>query len=329
MENSKLVLVTGGSGFVALHCIRELLEKGYRVRTTLRTIERKEEVLNSISNSGIEIENRLSFIQTDLLKDDNWEVAARDCAYVLHVASPMIGNPKDESEIIRPAVEGTLRVLNAACKAGVSRVVLTSNFGAVGYSHTDPDTIITENEWTNVDQPGLPAYHRSKILAERAAWDFVKNNDTAPELAVINPVFILGPSLGPDFSGSFTVLEHLLSGAMKPDPALNFNIVDVRDVADLHVRAMENPAAAGERFLALAGGYISALQIAELLQFKFPGIAKMILPAEQGSDALVKKVIRNVSNQKAKAVLGWQPVATNEEAIIASVESMITFGKIA
>ncbi len=342
MQNKETVLVTGGTGFVGLHAILQLLQKGYNVKTTVRDLNRKSEVLEALKD--IATPDNLQFIKADLTKDDNWEQATANCTYVLHVASPMTAHtPKDENEIIRPAVDGTLRVLKAAKKAGVKRVVITSNFGAVGYSHKDPNTVITEQEWTNPNQKGLPLYHRSKVLAERAAWDFMRDEGGDMELTVMNPVFILGPSLGPDLSGSFHMLELLLNGSMKAVPNINFNIIDVRDVADLHIRAMINPDAKGQRFIGMAGGTLSLPQMAALLKQKLPAISQKVstrtLPdwviriaalfnAQAKAAASMLGVIRNVSNEKAKRILHWQPIASNEEAVIAAADSMIKFGKL-
>ena len=343
MENTETVLVTGGSGFVGLHAIHQLLQKGYKVKTTVRDLKRKSEVLEAIKKNGITLPD-MEFVKADLSNDDNWDLAVKDCSYVLHIATPFLPEePKDENEVIRPAVDGTLRVLKAAKNAGVKRVVITSNFGAVGYSHQDPNTVITEEEWTDPNKKGLAAYIKSKVLAERAAWDFIKQSGGTPELAVINPVFILGPSLGPDLSASFHILQLLLNGSMKAMPNINFNIIDVRDVADLHIRAMTNPAANGQRFIALAGGAISLPQMAELLRRQMPAVSQSvttkILPnwavrvaalfnKQAKSAASILGIVRNVSNEKAKRVLDWKPIANNEEAIIASVESMVKFGKL-
>jgi nucleoside-diphosphate-sugar epimerase len=343
MENSETVLVTGGTGFVGSHCVCQLLHKGYTVRTTLRSMARKQELIDMLRNGGITTFDKLGFIEADLTKDDNWDEAVKGCKYVLHVASPLPAKmPKDESEIIRPAVDGTLRVLRAALKAGVKRVVVTSNFGAVGYSHKDPNIVITEEEWTNPEDK-MTAYNRSKVLAERAAWDFINNEGGELELTVINPVFILGPALGPDQPSSFGVIKHLLDGEMKAVPNIPFNIIDVRDVADLHIRAMTNPNAGGQRFLGLAGGVIRMPEIAVLLKNKLPDVSKKVstrtLPNwvlnlaalfnEQARMAApLVKIIRNISNAKAKKVLGWTPLANNEEAILASVKSMVKFGGI-
>lgn len=349
MENKETVLVTGGTGFVGAHCILQLLQKGYRVKTTVRNLARKDEVIGMLRNGGIAFpdsyeDGRLAFIAADLTKDDNWDEAAKGCKYVLHVASPIfLSLPKDENEMIRPAVDGTLRVLKAARNAGVKRVVMTSNFGAVGYSHKDSNTPITENDWTDPDEKGLSAYNKSKVLAEKAAWNFIDKEGGTLELSVINPTAIFGPSLGADLSSGFELLRNLVNGSMKAVPNLYMNVIDVRDVADLHIRAMTDAGAKGQRFLALAGGKISLPEIAVLLKKKMPGAAKKI-SAGKLPDWAVKlgglfnpklknvasmlRTSRNTSNEKAKSILGWHPIATNEEAIIASVESMLKFGNL-
>ena len=341
MENSEKVLVTGGTGFVGSHCVLQLLRKGYAVKTTLRSMGRKNEVIEMLRTGGVTSFDKLEFIETDLTRDDNWDEAVRGCHYVLHVASPIYSTlPKDENEMIRPAVDGTLRVLKAARNAGVKRVVLTSNFGAVGYSHKDPNTAITEEEWTDPNEK-MTSYNKSKVLAERAAWDFMRKEGGNLELSVANPVFILGPSLGPDIPSSFDILKHLLDGSMKAVPNIPFNVIDVRDLADLQIRAMTNANAKGQRFIVLAGGKISMPEIARLLKNKMPGVAKKvstrILPNwviylaalfnEQAKlVAPLLKITRNTSSAKAKKALGWTPIANNEEAILASMESMIKFG---
>ena len=341
MENKETVLVTGGTGFVGVHCILQLLQKGYNVKTTLRSLKRKDEVIEMLKTGGITSFDNLAFIETDLTKDDNWDEAVKDCDYVLHVASPIfLSLPKDENEMIRPAVDGALRVLKAARNAGVKRVVMTSNFGAVGYSHKNPNDEITEKDWTDPNEKGLSSYNKSKVMAERAAWDFIKNEGGELELSVINPVGIFGPSLGPDISSGFELLRNLLNGSMKAIPNLTMNIIDVRDVADLHIRAMINPEAKGQRFLALAGGKISMPEIALLIKKEMPEVAHSIstkrLPdwlvsltglfsPQAKNIASMLRANRNTSNAKAREVLGWKPLSNNEEAIMASIESMIKY----
>ncbi|WP_416440576.1 SDR family oxidoreductase [Leeuwenhoekiella sp. A16] len=344
MENKETVLVTGGTGFVGVHSILQLLQKGYKVKTTLRSLNRKDEVIKMLKIGGITSFHDITFIEADLTKDDNWDNAVKGCDYVLHIASPIfLSLPKNENEMIRPAVDGTLRVLKAARNAGVKRVVMTSNFGAVGYSQKDPSTEITENEWTNPNQKGLSSYNKSKVLAERAAWDFINSEGGNMELSVINPVAIFGPSLGPDISSGFELLRNLINGSMKAVPNLALNIIDVRDVADLHIRAMTNPQAKGQRFLALAGGTMTLPEIASFLKNRMPEVSKNIstrkLPnwavhiaalfsPKAKNIASMLKANRNTSNAKAKNILGWQPISNNEEAVIATIESMIKFGNI-
>jgi len=343
MENKETVLVTGGTGFVGVHCILQLLQKGYNVKTTVRNLKRKDEVFEMLKNGGITSFGNLEFIEADLTKNDNWDEAVKNCTYILHVASPIfLSIPKDENEMIRPAVDGALRVLKAARNAGVKRVVMTSNFGAVGYSHKDPNTIITEKEWTDPNEKGLTAYNKSKVLAEKAAWDFMKTEGGNLELAVINPMGIFGQSLSPVLSSGFELLKNILDGSMKAIPNLTLGIVDVRDVADLHIRAMTNPEAKGQRFLALSGGTMSLPQIAQLLKKEMPEISQNVstktLPdwlvriaalfsEKAKAIAPMLGVNRNASNEKAKRILGWQP-RTNEEAILAAAESLVKFGNI-
>jgi nucleoside-diphosphate-sugar epimerase len=339
----KQVLVTGGTGFVGVHCILQLLQKGYKVKTTLRSLSRKDEVLEMLKTGGIHSFDKLEFIEADLTKDTNWDKAVEYCKYVLHVASPIgLSVPKDENEMIIPAVNGTLRVLKAARDAGVKRVVMTSNFGAVGYSHTDTTKIITEECWTDPNEKGLSIYNKSKVLAEKAAWDFINKEGGNLELSVINPMGIFGPSLGPDLSSGFELLKKVLDGSMKRIPNITLGIVDVRDVADLHLRAMTNPAAKGQRFLALAGGIVSLPEIAKLLKDKSGGAAKNVSikripdwvvriaalfnPVAKNIAPMLSRY-RNASNAKAKTLLGWQP-RSNEEAILATVDSLVKFGAV-
>jgi nucleoside-diphosphate-sugar epimerase len=341
MENSEQVLVTGGTGAVGIHCILQLLQKGYSVKTTLRSISRKNEVIDMLKTGGISSFANLAFIETDLTKDDNWDKAMKGCRYVLHVASPTHLESADENTMIGPAVDGVLRILKAARDAGVKRVVLTSSFGALGFSNKNPEIETTEADWTNPNEKGLSPYEKSKSLAERAAWDFIKREGGDLELAAINPVAIFGPLLGPVKSPSLGILNALLNGSVKAIPNIPLNVIDIRDVADLHIRAMVNPKANGQRFIASAAGEISIPQIALLIKSKMPGVTAKVpsktLPnwvlgiaalfnPEAKRAAFFSKISRNVSNAKAKEILGWVPVANNEETILASVESMVKLG---
>lgn len=342
MVNPVTVLVTGGTGFVALRIILQLLQKGYRVKTTLRSLARKDTVIQSLKANGVTALDQLSFVEAELTNDDHWVEAMSGCHYVLSVASPVFFEmPNDENEAIRPAVEGILRILKFARSAGVKRVVMTSSFGAVGFSQTDKSRETTEADWTDPALKGLSAYEKSKGLAERAAWAFIQNEGGDLEFATINPVAILGPSLSTRVTGSFDMLNHLLDGSLKAVPPIALNIVDVRDVADLHIRAMENPAANGQRFLATADGQIAMPDIAQLLKKANPQIAANVstktvpafvvklaslFNAQAKQGAMFLNVNRKVSNAKARQLLGWTPVATNQQAILASLESLINYG---
>jgi dihydroflavonol-4-reductase len=337
------VLVTGGSGFVASHCMVKLLENGYEVVTTLRSLTRSDEVRELLRVGGIAeaAVNGVRFVEADLTNDKNWAEAVNGCTYVLHVASPIfLTLPKDENEMIRPAVDGTLRVLRAARDAGVKRVVMTSNFGAVGYSHTDRTRPITEESWTNPNQNGLSSYNKSKVLAERAAWDFVKREGGALELTALNPTAVFGPAFNPVLSSSFGLLKTLLGDHMKAIPDMSMGIVDVRDLADLHLRAMVNPRAAGQRFLALSGGTLSLMQVSQLVRRERPQLARRLsdkpLPtwllrlaapfsAQARSILPMVGIYRNASNAKARTLLGWTP-RPNEEAVVAAIDSMERWG---
>jgi dihydroflavonol-4-reductase len=342
-KSDTTVLVTGGTGFVGVHCILQLLSQGYKVKTTLRSPGRKNEVIEMLKYGGATSVENVSFVEADLAKDANWDAAVSGCEFVLHVASPIgLNVPKDENEMIVPAVEGTLRILRAAKQAGVKRVVLTSSFAAVGYSHKDPKAEITEESWTNPKDRGLSAYLKSKTLAEMAAWEYIKKEGGALELAVVNPVAIFGPTLGPDMSSAFEMLKQVFDGKLKALPQISFGIVDVRDVADLHLRAMTNPAANGQRFLAIAGVPMSFYDIATLLKNKMGDTAKNVTtkllpnwqvrvaalfsPAAKNIAPQIGK-IKAASNAKAKKLLGWMP-RSNEEAILASAQSMVKFGLI-
>lgn len=341
MEDKITVLVTGGTGFVARQIILQLLQKGYGVRTTVRNLASRTELTKTLIAQGVTAIDQLSFAEAELTKDDNWQQAMKGCRYVLSVASPVFfEKPKDEQEAIRPAVEGILRILRFAKREGVQRVVMTSNFGAVGFTQTDKSRETTEKDWTDTATKGLSVYEKSKTLAERAAWDFIRTEGGKLELVTINAVAILGPALDAHISGSFHLLQNLLNGSMKAVPNIPLNVVDVRDVADLHIRAMLTAEARGQRFIASADGQISLPEIGALLVDKRPGVSRLVatrrLPtwilrlgslfSLQAKEAmLLIRMNRNVSNQKAKAVLGWRPMASQEETLLAAVDSMIQY----
>ncbi len=335
------VLVTGGSGFIASHCILQLLAAGHQVRTTVRSLSREGEVRAMLKEGGAVPGDRLSFFAADLEKDPGWKEAVAGCDYVLHVASPFpLGIPKHDDELIVPAREGALRVLRAARDAQVKRVVLTSSFAAIGYGQKPQTKPFDETNWTNLKGRGLTAYVKSKTLAERAAWDFIAKEGGALELSVVNPVGVFGPVLGPDFSTSIQLVQRMLNGAMPGVPRLYFGAVDVRDVADLHLRCMTNPAAKGERFLAVAGDFVSLFEMAGFLKARMGAAAKR-LPTRQLPDWVVRLVAlfdpsvrqilpelgkrKNGTNAKAKRLLGWSP-RSNEECVVATGESLVRLG---
>lgn len=282
----------------------------------------------------------LSFFTADLTADDGWREAVAGCDYVLHVASPLSTSvPKDENEMIVPARDGTLRVLRAARDAGVRRVVVTSSLGAIGYGHPPRDQPFDETDWTNLEGSDVQPYIKSKTLAERAAWDFIAREGGGLELSVVNPAGIFGPVLGPDFSGSIEIVKSLL-GAMPAVPRVYFGVVDVRDVADLHLRAMTAPEAKGERFVAVSGETMSILDISKVLRRELGPQARRV-PRLQAPDWLVRLAasripllqavvpmlgrVRHSTSAKAKSVLGWRP-RSNDEAILATAESLIRLG---
>lgn len=331
------VLVTGGSGFIGSHCILQLLAQGHTVRTTVRSSKREADVRAMLKIGDAVNTERLSFFAADLEKDAGWPEAVAGCDYVLHVASPFpAGVPKHEDELIVPARDGALRVLRAARDAGVKRVVLTSSFAAIGYGH-GKDTLFDETHWSDATRPDLQAYPKSKTLAERAAWDFIRDEGKGLELSVVNPVGVFGPVLGPDLSTSILLVQRLLEGALPGSPRLYFGVVDVRDVADLHLRAMVDPAAKGERFLAVAGDFMTVQEIALTLRRRLGEAAKrvprfqlpnFVLRLAALRDPAVKLLLpelgkkKNATNAKAKRVLGWAP-RSSEDAVIATAESLI------
>lgn len=341
---TELVLVTGGTGFIAQHCMIALLERGYRVRTTIRSLGRETEVRDHLSVGGAAASlDRLSFVQADLSQDHGWAAAAEGCSYVFHGASPTpSGDQTREEDWIKPAVDGNLRVLRAARDAGVKRVVLTSAFGAVGMGHKPSHPRpFTERDWTDLTGKVEP-YQKSKTLSERAAWDFIAREGQGLELAAINPVAVLGPALGADYSHSIRIIKSLMDG--QPGcPKINSGFVDVRDVADLHLRAMLDPAAKGERFIAISGESLWMADVAKVLRDRMGAagrkVSTRVLPdwlIRLGaiSNPMMKAVApmlsvnMNASSAKAEQLLGWKPRSA-QESIVASAESLVRLGLVA
>ncbi|MFT3842796.1 MAG: aldehyde reductase [Myxococcaceae bacterium] len=335
------VLVTGGTGFVGAHVAVRLLDAGHTVRATVRSKKREADVREMVKNGGAS-DAKLSVVEADLTSDAGWAEAMAGCDYVMHVASPLpAGEPKDPDELIRPAVDGVLRVLKFARDAKVKRVVFTSTCGAIYYGHPKREKPFDETDWTNLDGQ-MSTYVRSKALAERAAWDFMKKEGGALELSVVNPSGIFGPALAKDYSSSLELIGRLLNG-MSGVPRLFFSVVDVRDVAELHLLAMTAPEAKGERFIASSGRQFSMMEIARLLRQRL-GPAASKVPTREMPDWVVRVVstfkselkpllpllsnVKSVTSEKAQRVLGWKP-RPPEEALLATAESLIHFGMIA
>jgi len=338
MNKNEPVLVTGASGFIAIHCIIQLLEQGYRVRGTLRSMAREKELRRTLAKF-VQADDRLEFVPANLLDDAGWVEAVRGCEYVLHVASPFPpARPKDENDLIRPAREGTLRVLRAAAEQGVRRVVLTSSNAAVSAGHPRSKTHFDENDWSLPDSPTIDQYSKSKTLAERAAWDFMQSLPQGHplELVVINPGLVLGP-LPDTYQRTSGELVHQLMGGRLPGLArIQFTGVDVRDVAAAHLSAMLTPEAAGQRFLCIASEFWirdAALILNKHFQSRgykirtaiFPSwvvylVAIFIKPARLTLRSLDREI--HVDTSRIHQVLNWQPRGL-EEMLVSMAESMI------
>jgi nucleoside-diphosphate-sugar epimerase len=318
-------LVTGGNGYVATQLIAQLLRAGTPVRTTVRSLASEEPLRAAVRRGGAD-DAGLELVAADLTADDGWKAAVAGCQDVYHVASPLpYVQPKDPDELIIPAREGVLRVLRAACAAGARRIVLTSSFAAIGYT-PKPGAEFTEDDWTDPDTPGLAPYPRSKAVAERAAWDLMEREGGDTELVVVNPTFILGPTLTTELRSSLYLVKAMLDGTMAVAPRARFGLADVRDVADLHIRAMAAPDAAGKRFLAVADGpTISYLEIAQTLRRRLGPLAERVPAEEAPGEDLPRPVIHN---DRAREELGWRPRSA-ETTIVDTAHSLRDLGMLA
>jgi nucleoside-diphosphate-sugar epimerase len=318
-------LVTGGSGYVGTQLIAALLRAGQPVRATVRSTAR-EAGLRAAVRRGDADDAALEIVTADLTADDGWKAAAAGCEEVYHVASPIpYAQPTDPDELIVPAREGVLRVLRAARDAAARRVVLTSSFAAIGYS-PKPVREYTEDDWTDPDTPGLAPYPRSKAVAERAAWDLMERDGGDTELVVVNPTFILGPTLTTELRSSLMLTKAMLDGTMSVVPRQRFGVADVRDVADLHIRAMAAPDAAGKRFLALADGpTISFLLMAQILRDRLGPLGARVPTQEAPGDDLPPLIIHN---DRARTELGFRPRPV-ETTIVQTAESLRDLGLLA
>lgn len=332
------VLVTGGSGFIGSWCVLALLQAGHDVRTTVRDLGR-ESALRAQLHAAAEFDDvRLTVIRADLRNDDGWADAVAGCEYMLHVASPTLRSaPESEEAMVSAARDGVLRVLRAARDARVRRVVLTSAFGAVGYGHPPRSTPFTEEDWTNVDADIAP-YQRSKTLAERAVRRFVQDEGDGLELTAVHPVAVIGPVLGPDDPPSLRIIHSMLDGQVPACPPFGSSWVDVRDVADLHLRAMTDPAAAGQRWLASAGRSLRIVEVAHILRQRL-GDRAAKAPTRELPLALARVLSRfnpqlralrpqlgqdfDATSAKAEQLLGWTPrpiadtIADTAESLLA------------
>lgn len=324
-QQAQRVLVTGGSGFIGGWCIVELIKRGYEVRATLRSRDHEAAIRRAVAEHS-DAGDRLSFRVLDLNSDTGWAEAAVGCDYVLHVASPLgIGMPKDPRALIAPAVDGTLRVLRAAAAAGVKRVVLTSSCAAASPRRFTDGVETDETLWTDAGDPKLGAYRKSKTLAEKAAWDFMAGYQGPMQLTTILPGAVFGPVLWKERLGSVSLIQRLLQGKVPRNPRLGFQIVDVRDLADLHIRAMTSPAAAGERFIAV-GDFLWVAEVSNVLRARL-GEAAARVPRRPMPDwvlramALFSPTVRELlpglgrrhrfSAAKARDRLGWRSRASS------------------
>ena len=314
------VLVTGGSGYVGTTLLAALLREGRQVRTTVRSMQSEGE-LRAAVRRGHADDSGLEIVEAELMSDAGWAAAMAGCDEVHHVASPMI-HSEDPDEVIPPALEGTLRVLRAARDARARRVVLTSSFAAIGYT-PKPGAEYSEDDWTDPDTPGLPPYPRSKTIAERAAWEFMEQEGGEMELVVVNPTFILGPTLTSRAGSSIQIIKAMLDGKMPVVRKQRFGVADVRDVADLHIRAMASPEAAGKRYLCLADGpTISWLQVAQILRQRLGSLAELVPSEEAPGDEPPELIIHN---DRARQELGWEPRPV-ETTIVETAECLRDLG---
>ena len=333
------VLVTGGSGFIGLHCIQQLLDQGFQVKTTIRSNARQTEIVNAMTKHSSHPEN-LEFFIADLLQDAGWNEAVSGCQYVLHVASPfVIENPEDENVLIRPAVEGTLRVLAACRNSSVQKVVLTSSVAAIAYGHSKSKTLFDENDWSDTTG-NISAYSKSKTLAEKAAWDFMEKlaDNEKFELTTINPSAVTGPMLTDDIGTSNSFIVQLASGLMPVVPKIHMGFVDVRDVAKAHIFAMTSSKANGQRIITSeremffsdaskvlnSAGYMKA-PTREIPDF----FVRLMAPFVKQLGALKTSLgrIANLDKTKANGFFDWKFISANE-SLTATAKQREEMGKL-
>jgi dihydroflavonol-4-reductase len=330
------VFVSGGSGYIAGFLIKQLIEEGWMVHTSIRDLGKEAAVRTSLGTD----DNKLKFFAADLTSDKGWAEAMAGCSHVAHVASPFPpAAPKHEDELIVPARDGALRALRAAKEAGVSRFVLTSSMAAIAYGHGASDHIVTEADWTDVNSPDAYPYVKSKTIAERAARDWIAAEGGTMEFVSVNPSLVLGPLQSGDFSTSLEAIKKLLEGSVPGLPDIGFGIVDVRDVADMHVRCLTAPDMAGERFIC-SGPFMTMADIAKVLRDGLGKQARKVPTRRLPNwavriaalfDPMVRQVLGELGNRResppvhAREKLGWIPRPA-EESILDTARSMIALG---
>ena len=336
--NLEKVFVSGGSGYIALHCIAKLVKKGFLVRTSIRNLNRKKEILDGVSKV-IDCENKIEFCELDLLKDDGWNDALKGCTYAMHVASPVLLIPNvNPDNLIKPAVNGLERCLRAATKNKVKRFVMTSSYSAIGAGSRG--TTLDDTNWTDLDNPNISPYDMSKTKAEKFMWNFIENLDESDKIEAcsINPVIVVGPSLSNDVGVSNTVIRKLLDRSVPMTPKFGVNLVDVEDVADMHIEAMLNKDASGKRFL-LSSETLWFSEIAKILRdngfkkaprFSAPNFLVKILAMfdKEMKIVLFYLGVKNTLHcNNAKKILNWKPRKT-KKAILETAKQLYDVGKL-
>ena len=328
------VLVTGATGFIGLHCIKQLLDRGYSVNGTLRSQDRQAEVLDSLERNNTPTRH-LSLFEVDLNRDSGWDSAIRDCNYVLHVASPFVLTDEDEDFFVKPAVEGVQRALKFSKKHNVKKVILTSSFAAIHETLNDRQESFDEEDWSNPNKPGISFYAKSKTMAELAAWEFMEMENPDFSLAVINPVLVMGPSLTKDVGTSNSLVKNMINGSVPGTPKIHIGIVDVRDVASVHILAMESSSADGERII-VSEKELWVHEVAAILRdagfnktpkVEFPKWLMKVVALFRKDLALMVPMIgkrRDVSSSKARELLGWKPMK-EELSIIDTAQQLKDF----
>ncbi len=330
----KKVLLTGISGYIAMHCAKELLKRDYHINATVRNLDKVEDIKKALSALSLDVD-KIQFFQADLLSDDNWEDAMADCEYVMHVASPYpLNQPKDENVLIKPAVEGTERVVSLAIKNNVKKIVLTSSVVAVSVGHTKKE--YSEEDWSFADKP-IAAYAKSKTLAEKKAWELIKSANADTKLTVINPSGVIGPSLTSEISSTQLIIAGLMNGRIPVNLPIHIGYVDVRDVALAHIKALENPNSDGERII-LSNTELWHKDVSKILKdggYKAPWltvsvpVAKFlanVVPALKGAKRFLgKDMVKNTT--KAEDILGISYIDI-KKSILDDAKSLTEFNKV-